>query len=348
MLHTMTGQSRHDPERFVLPPISTLDEYIPNKNKKQNTSYNLLSPPNSFTPSTTSPSSFSSGHSPVMTQHPPSPPRIGFEKMDSPIYPVGANQETPISINNNNNNNNNSALHTISSDVDQVVQHAHSLCDNMIHYKPYLLSASSPTTSTTPQQHHHDELRPWMDDMIGKANQVLNSLLRLRKHQMASDTPSHTSPSARRSSEQHPSFTFTHPYQRSSSIPSSSSSNASSSSRITITKRDWPNTPTTQHHEHQHHYHHHNSSMGLPNTSIPSRQRKRGKRATFQGRCHSCNISETPEWRRGPDGARTLCNACGLHYAKLARKKVAAAAAAAADATGSSTSTSLDNHVPSM
>ncbi|CAO3599885.1 unnamed protein product [Absidia cylindrospora] len=333
---------RHDPERFVLPPISTLDEYVPNKNKRQNTSYNLLSPPNSFTPSTTSPSSFSSGHSPVMTQHPPSPPRLGFEKMDSLIYPVGVNQETPISINNNN-----TALHTISSDVDQVVQHAHSLCDNMIHYKPYLLSASSPTTLTAPQQrqHHHDELRPWMDDMIGKANQVLNALLRLRKHQMASDTPSHTSSPTRRSSEQHPSFTFTHPYQRSSSIPSSSSSNASSSSsRITITKRDWPSTSTAQHQYHPHpHHHHHNNNMGHPNTSIPSRQRKRGKRATFQGRCHSCNISETPEWRRGPDGARTLCNACGLHYAKLARKKVAAATAAAASST-----TSLDNHVPSM
>lgn len=47
--------------------------------------------------------------------------------------------------------------------------------------------------------------------------------------------------------------------------------------------------------------------------------RKRG-RAAPPGRCHSCNRAETPEWRRGPDGARTLCNACGLHYAKLTRK----------------------------
>lgn len=39
------------------------------------------------------------------------------------------------------------------------------------------------------------------------------------------------------------------------------------------------------------------------------------------GRCHSCNISETPEWRRGPEGARTLCNACGLHFAKLTKRK---------------------------
>ncbi|KAL8806508.1 MAG: hypothetical protein Q9182_001291 [Xanthomendoza sp. 2 TL-2023] len=36
------------------------------------------------------------------------------------------------------------------------------------------------------------------------------------------------------------------------------------------------------------------------------------QRAAPPGRCHSCSRSETPEWRRGPDGARTLCNACGL------------------------------------
>ncbi|KAF3912559.1 hypothetical protein ABW21_db0200212 [Orbilia brochopaga] len=52
--------------------------------------------------------------------------------------------------------------------------------------------------------------------------------------------------------------------------------------------------------------------------SDPKKQRK-GKAAP-PGRCHSCNRAETPEWRRGPDGARTLCNACGLHYAKLTRK----------------------------
>ena len=65
-----------------------------------------------------------------------------------------------------------------------------------------------------------------------------------------------------------------------------------------------------------------------------------GQRATPPGKCHSCNIRETPEWRRGPDGARTLCNACGLRelngpsvvsvdvlipnhsdYAKLMRKR---------------------------
>jgi len=42
-----------------------------------------------------------------------------------------------------------------------------------------------------------------------------------------------------------------------------------------------------------------------------------GQRATPPGKCHSCNIRETPEWRRGPDGARTLCNACGLRKSCL-------------------------------
>ncbi|KAH6983794.1 hypothetical protein EDB80DRAFT_246585 [Ilyonectria destructans] len=49
--------------------------------------------------------------------------------------------------------------------------------------------------------------------------------------------------------------------------------------------------------------------------------KKRRKLAATPGRCHSCNRIDTPEWRRGPDGPKTLCNACGLHYAKLERKR---------------------------
>ncbi|KAJ1786691.1 hypothetical protein LPJ62_003694 [Coemansia sp. RSA 2167] len=54
-----------------------------------------------------------------------------------------------------------------------------------------------------------------------------------------------------------------------------------------------------------------------------TKTRKRSKRADAAqpNSCRSCGISETPEWRRGPDGARTLCNACGLHYAKLNKKR---------------------------
>ncbi|QLQ78073.1 hypothetical protein HG537_0A03200 [Torulaspora globosa] len=36
--------------------------------------------------------------------------------------------------------------------------------------------------------------------------------------------------------------------------------------------------------------------------------------------CVHCGENSTPEWRRGPYGNRTLCNACGLFYRKLIKK----------------------------
>ncbi|KAL8734628.1 MAG: hypothetical protein Q9181_003128 [Wetmoreana brouardii] len=63
----------------------------------------------------------------------------------------------------------------------------------------------------------------------------------------------------------------------------------------------------------------HDKIEGSGGFAGPDTKKRRG-RAAPPGRCHSCNRAETPEWRRGPDGARTLCNACGLHYAKLTRK----------------------------
>ncbi|KAM0309898.1 hypothetical protein ACHAPQ_012537, partial [Fusarium lateritium] len=32
--------------------------------------------------------------------------------------------------------------------------------------------------------------------------------------------------------------------------------------------------------------------------------------------CTSCFTKETPKWREGPFGSHTLCNVCGLLYAK--------------------------------
>lgn len=37
-------------------------------------------------------------------------------------------------------------------------------------------------------------------------------------------------------------------------------------------------------------------------------------------RCNHCGSKNTPEWRKGLDGNRTLCNACGLFYSKLTKK----------------------------
>lgn len=33
-------------------------------------------------------------------------------------------------------------------------------------------------------------------------------------------------------------------------------------------------------------------------------------------KCSSCGKTDSPEWRRGPSGQKTLCNACGLRYAR--------------------------------
>jgi hypothetical protein len=44
--------------------------------------------------------------------------------------------------------------------------------------------------------------------------------------------------------------------------------------------------------------------------------------------CKACGTKATPQWRRGPLGARTLCNACGVKYVKdqrAAANKVRAA-----------------------
>jgi hypothetical protein len=51
--------------------------------------------------------------------------------------------------------------------------------------------------------------------------------------------------------------------------------------------------------------------------------------------CLQCGTTKSPEWRAGPEGHKTLCNACGLAYYKKnkklseEKKKLAAAAVVA-------------------
>lgn len=75
-------------------------------------------------------------------------------------------------------------------------------------------------------------------------------------------------------------------------------------------------------------------SMTPPVTFFPHSQQQspimpvNGAPAKPVHKCQRCGTTETPEWRRGPNGLRTLCNACGLFHAKLVKKKGAATAAA--------------------
>ncbi|KAN0009475.1 hypothetical protein ACTFIU_006770 [Dictyostelium citrinum] len=55
-------------------------------------------------------------------------------------------------------------------------------------------------------------------------------------------------------------------------------------------------------------------------TSKENRPTKRRKNHTSLF-CRHCGTTDTPEWRRGPDGRKSLCNACGLHYSKLVKRE---------------------------
>ncbi|KAJ4845780.1 hypothetical protein Tsubulata_047968 [Turnera subulata] len=73
-------------------------------------------------------------------------------------------------------------------------------------------------------------------------------------------------------------------------------------------------------------------------------QNRRGSRRQHDGviihndpnkRCTNfyCNTNDTPMWRKGPLGPKTLCNACGIKYRKEEDKKRAKAAASSSSRT---------------
>ncbi|KAJ3104388.1 hypothetical protein HDU96_008938 [Phlyctochytrium bullatum] len=63
---------------------------------------------------------------------------------------------------------------------------------------------------------------------------------------------------------------------------------------------------------------------GTESLSSQGVKKRKSKKSETTTRCQSCHATETPEWRRGPHGRRTLCNACGLTYAKLKKARASA------------------------
>ncbi|CAH2043064.1 unnamed protein product [Thlaspi arvense] len=56
---------------------------------------------------------------------------------------------------------------------------------------------------------------------------------------------------------------------------------------------------------------------------VPKKHKKRSAESVNSGqllqqqpsrRCSHCGVQKTPQWRAGPKGAKTLCNACGVRY----------------------------------
>lgn len=64
-----------------------------------------------------------------------------------------------------------------------------------------------------------------------------------------------------------------------------------------------------------------NAQVASPPCSPPSRvHKKRGRKKKANATCKQCLLTQTPEWRCGPAGSRTLCNACGLYFLKLKKR----------------------------
>ena len=49
--------------------------------------------------------------------------------------------------------------------------------------------------------------------------------------------------------------------------------------------------------------------------TAPAQQKRTRSRITGR-KCAHCGSQKTSEWRMGPEGRGTLCNACGLRYRK--------------------------------
>ncbi|KAL9312439.1 hypothetical protein ACSQ67_017891 [Phaseolus vulgaris] len=61
------------------------------------------------------------------------------------------------------------------------------------------------------------------------------------------------------------------------------------------------------------------SSCSSSVTEPPAKKQKKRAEAQpvgaqVQRRCSHCQVQKTPQWRTGPLGAKTLCNACGVRY----------------------------------
>lgn len=101
------------------------------------------------------------------------------------------------------------------------------------------------------------------------------------------------------------------PWSLGSSGPSSSSSTSSSSSSSGLSSPWFSGAELLEH------------DFTSEKPPAPKKHKKRSAESVFSGkfqqqqpqrRCSHCGVQKTPQWRAGPKGAKTLCNACGVRY----------------------------------
>lgn len=59
----------------------------------------------------------------------------------------------------------------------------------------------------------------------------------------------------------------------------------------------------------------------VQDTSPIHRRAKKPRTHTGMCVCEQCGCTDSPEWRRGPNGPKSLCNACGLKFSKAEKLK---------------------------
>ncbi|PVI03217.1 blue light regulator 2 [Periconia macrospinosa] len=61
--------------------------------------------------------------------------------------------------------------------------------------------------------------------------------------------------------------------------------------------------------------------ISLDRDGRTSSDKKKKQKMADEYVCTDCGTLDSPEWRKGPNGPKTLCNACGLRWAKKEKKK---------------------------
>lgn len=91
----------------------------------------------------------------------------------------------------------------------------------------------------------------------------------------------------------------------------------------------------------------HNNPLEFSTTSGKSKELQ--DRTSKAGLCVFCQATQSPEWRNGPQGPRTLCNRCGLRYkreqkqaAAYAEKELLTAATSRREGTASKVAESIE------
>ncbi|KAF1955210.1 hypothetical protein CC80DRAFT_415829 [Byssothecium circinans] len=61
--------------------------------------------------------------------------------------------------------------------------------------------------------------------------------------------------------------------------------------------------------------------ISLDRDGRTSSEKKKKLKMADEYVCTDCGTLDSPEWRKGPNGPKTLCNACGLRWAKKEKKR---------------------------